>query len=105
MASTDSLADNTGFAEKNGATFPILADPEKTMVSAYGALMDVGLAKRWTVYIDPEGRVAKIDRSVNPRDAGADLVANLLALGVPRLTPAPERVAPTATLQPAGEIN
>ena len=29
MASTDSLADNTAFAVKNDASFPILADPDK----------------------------------------------------------------------------
>ena len=39
MASTDSLADNTAFATKNAASFPILADPEKKMTRDYGALM------------------------------------------------------------------
>ena len=31
MASVDTLADNTAFAEEHQAGFPILADPEKTM--------------------------------------------------------------------------
>ncbi len=84
MASTDSIEDNTGFAEKNGATFPILADPEKTASDAFGVLSERGYANRWTFYIDPTGTVAKIDKGVNPMTAGADLVTNLVALGAPR---------------------
>lgn len=81
MASTDSLADNTGFAEKNNASFPILADPEGTMCNEYGVLSDSGYARRWTFYIDEQGVIQKIDQSVDPRTAGADLVRNLQALG------------------------
>ena len=83
MASTDSLEDNTGFAEKNGATFPILADPEKGTAQAYGVLAPRGFARRWTFYIDPEGNIARIDKGVNPATAGADLVENLRVLGAP----------------------
>ena len=83
MASTDSEADNRGFAEKNEASFPILSDPSKESARAYGVLSDMGFARRWTFYIDAEGIVQKIDRDVDPRTAGADLVANLEALGVP----------------------
>lgn len=94
MASTDSLADNTGFAKKNGATFPILADPDKAASQAFGVLSERGYAKRWTYYIDPEGTVIRIDKQVNPATAGAQLVANLQSLGVPAAasaTPAASR--------------
>ena len=84
MASTDTLEDNTAFAEQNEATFPILADPEKTFSEAYGVLSERGYARRWTFYIDPEGVIRKIDKEVNPAEAGEQLVANLKALGVPR---------------------
>ena len=84
MASTDSAEDNRAFAEKNEATFPILSDPSKAMPAAYGVLAEAGYARRWTFYIDAEGLIRKIDRSVNPGTAGADLVANLEALQVPR---------------------
>ena len=80
MASTDNLEKNTAFAEKNSATFPILADPDKKMSKAYGVLMPVGLAKRWTFYIDKSGIIQKIDKKVNARTAGADLVEHLKAL-------------------------
>ena len=83
MASVDSLEDNTGFARKNEATFPILADPSKSTAAAYGVLGSHGFANRWTFYIDPDGVIVKIDKNVDPRNAGAQLVANLEALGVP----------------------
>jgi peroxiredoxin Q/BCP len=84
MASTDSEEDNRGFAEKNEASFPILSDPSKEMASAYGVLSGSGFARRWTFYIDAEGTVVEIDKDVNPRSAGEDLVENLSALDVPR---------------------
>ena len=84
MASTDSLADNTAFANKNAASFPILADPEKKMTRDYGAVMAGAFAKRWTFYIDASGIIVSIDKSVSPRSAGADLVANLIRLQIPK---------------------
>ena len=78
MASTDTLEDNTAFAEKNGASFPILADVDKSVSDAYGVLGASGYAGRVTFYIDPEGVIERIDRDVKPRTAGADL---LVALG------------------------
>ena len=85
MASVDSIADNTGFAKKNEATFPILADPAKETARAYGVLGGHGYANRWTYYIDPQGVILKIDKEVNPMTAGATLVTNLEALGVPKV--------------------
>ena len=83
MASTDSEEDNRGFAEKNSASFPILSDPSKETARAYGVLSAMGFAKRWTYYIDAEGVVQKIDKDVDPRSAGEDLLENLRALDVP----------------------
>ncbi len=84
MASTDSEADNRGFAEKNEASFPILSDPEKKTAEAYGVLSESGYARRWTYYIDDQGIVVRIDKDVDPRTAGAELVEHLSALDVPR---------------------
>ena len=83
MASIDSPEDNRGFAELHEANFPILSDPGKDMCSAYGVLSDRGYANRWTFYIDADGIIQKIDKNVDPRTAGSDLVANLRELGVP----------------------
>ncbi len=86
MASTDSIEDNTAFAEKNGATFPILADPQKEMCQQYGVLSKRGYARRWTFYIDADGIIQKIDKSVSPKTAGTDLVKHLEELGFPAKT-------------------
>lgn len=83
MASIDSVEDNRAFAEKNEASFPILSDPSKDMSRAYGVLSERGYANRWTFYIDGEGIIREIDKSVNPMKAGADMVENLRNLGFP----------------------
>ena len=84
MASVDTLEDNTAFAAEHEANFPILADPSKDMVDAYGALMGVGFANRWTYYIGADGTVLKIDKETNPATAGRDLVQTMNDLGFPK---------------------
>ena len=84
MASVDTLEDNTAFANEHEAGFPILADPSKEMTGAYGVLMEVGFANRWTYYIDSDGTVLKIDKETNPATAGRDLVNTMEELGFPK---------------------
>ena len=87
MISVDTLADNTAFAKKENANFPILADPTKETARKYGVLRSLGslgeVANRWTFYVGPDGKIRKIDKQVNPTSSGADIVANLKALNVP----------------------
>ncbi len=82
MISVDSLEDNTGFAKKEDADFPILADPTKDTATKYGVLSARGFANRWTFYIGPDGKILEIDRKVTPATAGEDTVARLKALNV-----------------------
>ena len=84
MASVDTLDDNTAFAAEHEANFPILADPSKEMVDAYGALMGVGFANRWTYYISADGTILKIDKETNAATAGRDLVQTMNDLGFPK---------------------
>ena len=84
MASVDTLEDNTAFAAEHEANFPILADPSKEMVDAYGALMGVGFANRWTYYISADGTILKIDKQTNAATAGRDLVQTMNDLGFPK---------------------
>ena len=84
MASVDTLEDNTAFVAEHEANFPILADPSKEMVDAYGALMGVGFANRWTYYISADGTVLKIDKETNAATAGRDLVRTMNDLGFPK---------------------
>ena len=84
MASVDDTETNKAFAEQHGAGFPILSDADRTVSTAYGVLSSYGFASRWTYFIDPEGLIVRVDREVDARTAGADLVEHLEALGVPK---------------------
>jgi thioredoxin-dependent peroxiredoxin len=88
MISTDKLEDNIAFAKKEGADFPLLADPSQKVATQYGVLRDYGrdygkLANRWTFYIGPDGKILFIDKQVNPAKSGEDIVAKLKELRVP----------------------
>jgi thioredoxin-dependent peroxiredoxin len=86
MASTDPLEDNSGFATKEHADFPILSDPTKEVARAYGVLGLVGFANRWTYYIGKDGRVLEIDKSIKPGTSAEDIAKKLGELGVERAT-------------------
>lgn len=88
MISVDTLEDNTAFAKKEQADFPMLANPDKKVAFAYGVIApdappDRQFAKRWTFYIDPAGKLAYIDKQVRPATSGQDIVTHLQDLKVP----------------------
>jgi thioredoxin-dependent peroxiredoxin len=89
MVSVDTLEDNTAFAKKESADFPILADPSKETARKYGVLADYSkfmlgeVANRWTFYIGPDGKIRDIDKQVNPGNSGTEVVARLRSLKAP----------------------
>ena len=87
MISVDTLADNTAFAKKENADFPILADTTKETARKYGVLRSStapgDVANRWTFYIGPDGKIQDIDRKVIPGSSGQDIVTRLKAMNVP----------------------
>ena len=88
MISVDTLEENKGFAEKEHADFPMLANPDKKVAFAYGVIApdapaERQFARRWTFYIDPSGKIALIDRQVRPASSGEDIVTHLAELKVP----------------------
>ena len=88
MISVDTLEDNKAFAAKEHADFPMLANPDKKVALAYGVVNpdappERQLARRYTFYIDPTGKIADIDKAVKPASSGQDIVAHLEALKVP----------------------
>lgn len=87
MASTDTIEDNTRFAQMHEASFPILADADKSVSDAFGVLSARGYANRWTFYIDSAGIVRAIDRQVNPMTAGDELVRIMRLLEFPSVAP------------------
>ena len=85
-ASVDDAETNARFARETGSTdYAILADPDKTAATAYGVLRNPGgVANRWTFYIDKDGIIREIDKSVKTGTAAADTVSRLDALGIAR---------------------
>ena len=55
--SPQSLDSHERFRAKHGLTVPLLADPERTMIRAYGVLGPGGLVRRSIFIVDPEGIV------------------------------------------------
>jgi thioredoxin-dependent peroxiredoxin len=94
MASVDPLEDNIAFAkaksvklgdtlvDKQEADFPLLSDPSKETAKAYGVLSERGFANRWTFYIDKQGRISAIDKSVRTATSAEDMLAKLSELKV-----------------------
>jgi peroxiredoxin Q/BCP len=86
MASVDPLEGDQGnaaFAKAQGADFPLLSDPDKSVATKYGVLSGRGFANRWTFYIDKNGRIAHIDKAVKPDTSAEDMIARLGTLKVP----------------------
>ncbi len=82
--SADDVESHKAFAEKYHLNFPLLADPKKEAILAYGAWGKKNLygkeyegVLRQTFLIDPEGRIAKVWRKVNP-EGHAEEVAKAL---------------------------
>jgi peroxiredoxin Q/BCP len=82
MISVDPVEDNTKFAASEKADFPMLADPTKATATAYGVLSERGFANRWTFYIDKDGKITAIDKTVKPATSAEDMVARLGELKV-----------------------
>ncbi len=80
MASVDPLEGeqgNAAFAKAYGADFPLLSDADKSVATKYGVLSGRGFANRWTFYIDKNGRIAYIDKAVNPQTSAEDMIGRL----------------------------
>ena len=79
--STDAAAGPHGqraFAERYQLPFALLPDTERTICLLYGAVQSPAQrAARMSVLINREGKIVWIDKQVNPRTHGADVVARL----------------------------
>jgi len=81
--SLDTTSSHAEFARKYKLPFPLLADNGGDVSRVYGALWSLGpmrFAKRHTFVIDPEGRIAKIYRSVEPASHSRELQRDLKEL-------------------------
>ncbi len=78
--SGQSVASHKDFCAKEGLNFKLLADTDHKVMSAYGSLTNLGVAKfaaRHTFLIDPAGKIAKIYTSVNPATHSQEVLSEL----------------------------
>jgi peroxiredoxin Q/BCP len=74
---------NTEFADSLDLDYPILSDPEKKTATAYGVVDATRrFPYRWTFFIGKDGNVLYIEKQVEPRDHGAQIVSRLEKLKV-----------------------
>jgi peroxiredoxin Q/BCP len=64
--SVDSVAAQKSFVQKCGVTFPLVADQNKAIAKQYGVLGLLGVAKRVTFFIGPDGRVSEVVQGMMP---------------------------------------
>ncbi len=65
--STDSVKDQAEFHKEHALTFDLLSDEDGKVTKEFGAKMAVfNVSKRWTFIIDPNLKIAALDRDVDP---------------------------------------
>ncbi|HLG53360.1 MAG TPA: peroxiredoxin [Steroidobacteraceae bacterium] len=88
--SVDDVESHRPFAEEQNLPFPILADSEKKVTTAYGTLTRylgvVELARRDTFIIDPQGRVARHYVKVEPKGHSEMVLTELRQLATKATT-------------------
>ena len=84
--SPDSVKSHQKFRAKEGLTYPLLSDPEHTMLESYGVWVEKSMygrkymgVERTTVIIDPAGRVAQVFTKVKPAGHAEEVTAWLRA--------------------------
>jgi len=84
--SVDKVDSKEAFAKEHSLPFPVLSDAKTEVSKAYGVLVDYpqykifNVARRDTFIIDPQGKVAKYYREVNPDGHSKVVLADLAKL-------------------------
>ena len=81
--SLDDVESHKAFAENHGLPFPLLADVEGDVATAYGVktrMFGMTVAKRQTFFVGPDGRIAKHYEKVSPAEHSAEVLADLEVL-------------------------
>ena len=81
--SLDDVESHKAFAEDYGLPFPLLADVEGDVATAYGVktrMMGMTVAKRQTFIVGPDGTIAKHYEKVTPAEHSKQVLADLKEL-------------------------
>lgn len=79
--STDDVESHASFAESEGITFDLLADPDGEVCEAFGVPLITDRAKR-TTFVVVDGEVERVYEGVNPDGHARDLLLDLMDDGV-----------------------
>lgn len=82
--SADSVESHKKFAEKFHLTFPLLSDPDKKVIEAYGAWGEKQMMgktymgiRRMSFLIDPQGKIAKVYEKVKAEEHPEEVLKDL----------------------------
>lgn len=75
--SNDDVKSHRKFCDNEALPFPLLADTDKTIASAFGVRSIFGLYQRITFLIDGDGVVRKVFDPVRPVEHAADVIVAL----------------------------
>lgn len=81
--SVDNSKSHAEFSEDHQLPFTLLADVGGSVAKQYGSLLNMvifKIAKRHSFIIDPQGKVAKIYRNVNPKSHVEEVLKDLESL-------------------------
>jgi peroxiredoxin Q/BCP len=81
--SLDDVQSHAKFAEKYPVPFPLLADASKSTAKDYGVLtshLTFIYARRETFLVDPQGKIAKHYKDVDPKENSGQVLTDLAAL-------------------------
>jgi thioredoxin-dependent peroxiredoxin len=81
--SVDTAQSHKDFCAKEGLSFKLLADPDATVSTEYGSVMDYKgekLAARNTFIINPKGEIAKVYTWVKPAEHSEQVLKDLAEL-------------------------
>ena len=81
--SLDDVKSHEAFAEKYHVPFPLLSDNSQSTAKSYGVLathMNFTYARRETFLIDPQGKIAKHYKDVDPKANSGQVLADLETL-------------------------
>lgn len=75
--SVDSTNSHQQFCTKEGLSFRLLSDENKSVTKEYGSLALYQMAKRNTFLINPQGKIVKVWTGVNPTHHSEEVLAEL----------------------------
>lgn len=73
--SVDEASSHQKFKSEHNLNFPLLADTEKKVSTAYGVLSAMGFSSRVTFLIDRDGKIKRVFKDVKPDEHAKEVLA------------------------------